>query len=59
MQTIVCLILFGILFGLLIYEFWGYNPPFTLPMFRRNEIWIQLDTDQVDYLINKFWLSKF
>jgi len=34
------------------YEFWGYNPPFTLPMFRRNEIWLELDAASVDHLVN-------
>mmetsp|Transcript_1450 Transcript_1450/g.1987 ORF Transcript_1450/g.1987 Transcript_1450/m.1987 type:complete len:227 (-) Transcript_1450:106-786(-) len=34
------------------YEFWGYNPPFTLPMFRRNEIWIGLSEEEVDKLVN-------
>ena len=33
MQTIVCFILFGILFGLLIYEFWGYNKKYTATKF--------------------------
>ncbi len=33
------------------YEWWGYNPPFTLPMFRRNEVWIELTEDQVSELI--------
>ena len=36
------------------YQFFGYNPPFTLPMFRRNEIWIELTQTQVDELLNKF-----
>jgi len=34
------------------YEYWGYNPPFTLPMFRRNEIWLELDAAAVDHLVN-------
>jgi SOUL heme-binding protein len=28
------------------YQFWGFNPPFTLPMFRRNEIWVPLTQKQ-------------
>jgi len=36
------------------FEYWGYNPPFTLPWFRRNEIWVELSQEQVDELINKF-----
>ncbi|GKY97021.1 hypothetical protein MPSEU_000660900 [Mayamaea pseudoterrestris] len=34
------------------YEYWGYNPPFTLPMFRRNEVWIPLDEAQVASLVS-------
>ncbi|KAL7566551.1 hypothetical protein ACA910_000621 [Epithemia clementina (nom. ined.)] len=34
------------------YQFWGFNPPFTLPMFRRNEIWIELSEAQVNQLVN-------
>lgn len=33
------------------YQYWGYNPPFTLPMFRRNEVWIALDENQVERLV--------
>ena len=33
------------------YQFWGYNPPFTLPMFRRNEVWIELEQSQVDAIL--------
>lgn len=36
------------------FQFWGYNPPFTLPYFRRNEIWVKLNNDQVNYLEEKF-----
>jgi SOUL heme-binding protein len=33
------------------YESWGYDPPFTLPMFRRNEVWIALTEQQVEHLV--------
>lgn len=36
------------------YQFWGYNPPFTLPMFRRNEIWVELNEQEVQHLLNQF-----
>jgi hypothetical protein len=36
------------------YQFWGYNPPFTLPMFRRNEVWIPLTQEQADKLVNSY-----
>lgn len=36
------------------YQFWGYNPPFTLPIFRRNEIWLDLTEDEVSILEEKF-----
>jgi SOUL heme-binding protein len=29
------------------YQYWGYNPPFTISMFRRNEIWVPLTDQQV------------
>jgi SOUL heme-binding protein len=32
------------------HSFWGYNPPFTLPMLRRNEVWIPLSEQQVQTL---------
>jgi SOUL heme-binding protein len=32
------------------YEAWGYNPPFTIPAFRRNEVWIELTAEQVEQL---------
>jgi hypothetical protein len=40
------------------FQFWGYNPPFTLPYFRRNEVWVPLTPDQVDYLMNKYTTSE-
>jgi hypothetical protein len=36
------------------YEFWGYNPPFTIPALRRNEVWIPLSEEQVSKLVNEF-----
>jgi hypothetical protein len=36
------------------WQFWGYNPPFTIPYFRRNEIWIELNSEQVDYLVENY-----
>jgi SOUL heme-binding protein len=33
------------------YQYWGYNPPFTLPMYRRNEIWVPLDPAMVQDLV--------
>jgi len=32
------------------YVFMGYNPPFTIPIFRRNEVWIELSKEQVETL---------
>lgn len=40
------------------FQFWGYNPPFTLPYFRRNEIWLKLNANQVAYLQNNFGGNK-
>jgi len=31
-------------------QFWGYNPPMTLPNLRRNEIWLELTEEQVQAL---------
>jgi hypothetical protein len=36
------------------FQFWGYNPPVTLPMFRRNEVWVELTPEQVEEIMNKF-----
>lgn len=40
------------------WQFWGYNPPFTIPAFRRNEVWLKLNDDQVTYLKEKFPTSS-
>lgn len=36
------------------FQFWGYNPPFTIPYFRRNEVWLKLNKEQVDFLKETF-----
>jgi SOUL heme-binding protein len=36
------------------YEFWGYNPPFTIPALRRNEVWIPLSEEEASRLVNEF-----
>eukprot|EP00956_Cyclotella_meneghiniana_P039197 scaffold167415_cov66-Cyclotella_meneghiniana.AAC.1 len=36
------------------WQFWGYNPPFTIPYFRRNEVWVTLNEEQVDFLIENY-----
>lgn len=40
------------------FQFWGYNPPFTIPYFRRNEVWLKLNDDQVTYLKDKFPMTE-
>ena len=40
------------------YQFWGYNPPYTIPWLRRNEIWIPLTEPQVQHLLKKQELGK-
>lgn len=32
-------------------EAWGYDPPFTLPPFRRNEVWIPLTAEEVAHIV--------
>uniref|UniRef100_A0A7S4MXW5 SOUL heme-binding protein n=2 Tax=Odontella aurita TaxID=265563 RepID=A0A7S4MXW5_9STRA len=34
------------------YQSWGYNPPFTISYFKRNEVWIPLTEGQVKELVN-------
>jgi SOUL heme-binding protein len=36
------------------FEFWGFNPPFTLPMFRRNEVWLELTPEEAEMLQQKY-----
>mmetsp|Transcript_5649 Transcript_5649/g.8915 ORF Transcript_5649/g.8915 Transcript_5649/m.8915 type:complete len:230 (+) Transcript_5649:214-903(+) len=36
------------------FQFWGFNPPFTIPMFRRNEVWLELSHEEVKLLQRKF-----
>ena len=36
------------------FQFWGYNPPFTIPFLRRNEIWIELSESDVQDLMKQF-----
>lgn len=40
------------------HRFFGYNPPFCLPMFRRNEVWIPLTNKQVEYLRSQFPMEE-
>lgn len=32
----------------------GYNPPWTIPFLRRNEVWLPLSEEQVSKLVNEF-----
>ena len=41
-------------FALQHYQFWGFNPPFTIPYFRRNEIWLELTSEQANALVTKY-----
>lgn len=36
------------------FQYFGYNPPFTLGPFRRNEVWLKLNEDQVNCLKEKY-----
>ena len=36
------------------YEFWGYNPPFTIPALRRNEVWVELSEEQAEKLTKMY-----
>lgn len=37
------------------YQFFGYNPPFTISFLRRNEVWIELTQEQVNDLTQNFY----
>mmetsp|Transcript_13410 Transcript_13410/g.20135 ORF Transcript_13410/g.20135 Transcript_13410/m.20135 type:complete len:218 (-) Transcript_13410:1398-2051(-) len=36
------------------FELWQFHPPFTIPMMRKNEVWIGLSEDQVNDLMKKY-----
>jgi hypothetical protein len=36
------------------YQFWGYNPLFTIPMCCCNAVWVELTQNHVDHLLNQF-----
>lgn len=40
------------------YLWFGYHPPFTLPPFRRVEVWIPLTPDQVEHLVKGYTTSQ-
>lgn len=36
------------------FQLWQFHPPFTIPMLRKNEVWIELTEDQVNDLLKKY-----
>jgi hypothetical protein len=36
------------------FELWQFHPPFTIPLMRKNEVWIDLTEQQVDDLLKKY-----
>mmetsp|Transcript_19150 Transcript_19150/g.27253 ORF Transcript_19150/g.27253 Transcript_19150/m.27253 type:complete len:228 (-) Transcript_19150:453-1136(-) len=39
------------------FQFWGYNPPYTIPFLRRNEVWIELSKKDLEKLLKQFGSS--
>mmetsp|Transcript_38890 Transcript_38890/g.56764 ORF Transcript_38890/g.56764 Transcript_38890/m.56764 type:complete len:235 (-) Transcript_38890:399-1103(-) len=35
------------------HQLWRYDPPFTIPYFRRNEVWVELDPEMVEAYLKK------
>uniref|UniRef100_A0A7S2N3Y2 Uncharacterized protein n=1 Tax=Helicotheca tamesis TaxID=374047 RepID=A0A7S2N3Y2_9STRA len=35
------------------HQLWRYDPPFTIPYFRRNEVWVELDPNLVETYLKK------